>query len=92
MQDASAAMGANLALATRKVIFFWTAAVVCRPTRRFGFNFAYDGGVFNGLLCCVLFICGTFKKMKTAPIWHVIDWFSTACCLYGARLKNENRA
>jgi hypothetical protein len=25
-------------------------------------------------------------------IWHMIEWFSTACCLYGARLKNENRA
>jgi hypothetical protein len=24
-------------------------------------------------------------------IWHMIDWFSTACFLYGARLKNENR-
>jgi hypothetical protein len=24
-------------------------------------------------------------------IWHMIDWFSTACCLYGARLKSEGR-
>jgi hypothetical protein len=23
-------------------------------------------------------------------IWHMIDWFSTACCLYGARSKNEH--
>jgi hypothetical protein len=22
-------------------------------------------------------------------IWHMIDWFSTACCLYGVRLKCE---
>jgi hypothetical protein len=20
-------------------------------------------------------------------IWHMMDWFLTACCLYGARLK-----
>jgi hypothetical protein len=25
-------------------------------------------------------------------IWHMTDWFSTACCLYGARLKSEPRA
>jgi hypothetical protein len=25
-------------------------------------------------------------------IWHMIDWLPTACCLYGARSKNENRA
>jgi hypothetical protein len=25
-------------------------------------------------------------------IWHMTDWFSTACCLYGARFKNENRS
>jgi hypothetical protein len=24
-------------------------------------------------------------------IWHMIEWFSTACCLYGARSKNENK-
>jgi hypothetical protein len=24
-------------------------------------------------------------------IWRMIDWFSTACCLYAARSKNENR-
>jgi hypothetical protein len=24
--------------------------------------------------------------------WHMIEWFSTACCLYAARSKNENRA
>jgi hypothetical protein len=23
-------------------------------------------------------------------IWHVVEWFSTACCLYGARSKNKN--
>jgi hypothetical protein len=22
-------------------------------------------------------------------IWHMINWLSTACCLYGARLQNE---
>ena len=25
-------------------------------------------------------------------IWHMLDWLPTACCLYGARSKNENRA
>jgi hypothetical protein len=25
-------------------------------------------------------------------IWHMIDWFSTACCLYGARSKSEGRS
>jgi hypothetical protein len=23
-------------------------------------------------------------------IWHMTEWFSTACCLYGARLKSEH--
>jgi hypothetical protein len=23
-------------------------------------------------------------------IWHMIDWVLTACCLYGASLKNEH--
>jgi hypothetical protein len=25
-------------------------------------------------------------------IWHMMDWFSTACCLYGARSKSEGRS
>jgi hypothetical protein len=27
----------------------------------------------------------------SVSIWHMIDWFSTACCLYGARVKSEGR-
>jgi hypothetical protein len=58
MQDASATMGANLALARRKKKL--AAAVV-----------QLDGSVL---------------------IWHMIEWFSTACCLYGARSKREGRS
>jgi hypothetical protein len=25
-------------------------------------------------------------------IWHMIEWVSTACCLYGARSKSEGRS
>jgi hypothetical protein len=56
--DASATMGANLALAGLKKM---AAAVV-----------QLGGSVL---------------------IWHMIEWFSMACCLYlyAARSKNENR-
>jgi hypothetical protein len=25
-------------------------------------------------------------------IWHMMDWFSTGCCLYGTRSKSEGRS
>ena len=54
--DASAAMGANLALARWKK----EIGCRCRPTRRFSFNLAYDGLLFNGLL----FIYGARLKSE----------------------------
>jgi hypothetical protein len=32
------------------------------------------------------------SRVEFSQFWHMIDWFSTACCLYGARLTNENRS
>jgi hypothetical protein len=29
-------------------------------------------------------------RIQPVLIWHMIDWFSTACCLYGARSKNKH--
>jgi hypothetical protein len=44
-----------------------------------------QGGKQNWLPLCV-------QLDGSVVIWHVLDWLPTACCSYGARSKNENRA
>jgi hypothetical protein len=61
-------MGANLALASRKVLSTtknWLPLSSNSATRGFSFHLAYDRLVFNGLL----FIWGAFKKRKH-PLWR----------------------
>jgi hypothetical protein len=67
MEDESATMGANLALASSGVTMGanlaprWVLKKIgcrCRPTRRLSFNLGYARLGFNGLL----FIWGAFKR------------------------------
>jgi hypothetical protein len=69
-------------------------------SKKAGFAKLVDAGVTMGANGPVLiwrsqgdfFLAAAVVQLDgSVLIWHMIEWFSTACCLYGARLKSEGR-